>query len=117
MASDDSQIDGVPGLRVMLDGDAVNRYVAEAVLKSALGQQLQQAVEALLDKKDGYFSTRGNVVKNIVEAELKGLVRDRLTGDEQIQAMLNATLKEVITERMTKEAVGRIVNRVFEDRW
>jgi hypothetical protein len=94
---------------VQIDPEAINRYVAEKILDSALGQHIEDAIQNAL-KKDLYG--RGSVVQQAVDQAIQEHVR--VAFRELIRGEFAPLIREALTERLTPEALGKIADRFVE---
>jgi hypothetical protein len=72
-------------MELKLDGDAINKYMSEKMLDSALGEQMKIAVNAafkeLLDKNVGSGWDRLTLVQSVVNQYMRELIREYLDGE------------------------------------
>lgn len=100
-----------PKLELGIDPQAINRYIAERVLESALGERLRETVDEALKGlsrfgndplKSAVQSQVTRIVAEIVEQEHKpriaAIVREQLT-DEVISSIAAATVAKLMSGR------------------
>jgi hypothetical protein len=88
-------------LPISIDPDAVNQYIAKQIIKSTLGERLEETVSEALKAFDrfGNDPLKGAVISEI-NKEVMNLVRTEFAS--QIQA--------AIRERMTPEFIDTLVS-------
>jgi len=88
-------------MEIKVDADLVNKVVAEAIIKSALGQELEKVINKQMKEAiDGY----GSPVKTLISAHLTSIIKEVLEKDyrEKIVAKVSSLL--------TSEHIDTIVN-------
>lgn len=94
-------------LSITADPEAINKFLAESILKSQLGQTITEKARAALN--DYRFA-------NEVEAAIKGMVyqqaREFVEGNEEFKAQVIAAVSKSMTpelvERVAAEAVAKL---------
>lgn len=92
-------------MEIKVDADLVNKVVAEAIIKSALGQELEKVINKQMKEAiDGYSSP----VKTLISAHLTSIIKEVLEKDyrEKIVAKVSSLL--------TSEHIDTIVNASVE---
>jgi hypothetical protein len=95
-----------PPLPITVDVDAVNRYVAEAIIGSVLGEKIREAVDKTLEdlvKPTGTFRSGDSAVAQIVREAAYQALRERLGEPEVV-----AVFKKAMDEYWTPEKVAGI---------
>lgn len=106
MSEEDRRIDG---LKIEIDPEAINRYVADAVLRSALGEHVREAVSAALTRSS--YGGR-SAMQDAIVAEVHQQVR--LYARELVRTEYQDKVREAIAERLTPEKIGEIADRFVE---
>ena len=92
-------------LGVKIDPDTVNRYLADRILESAIGEELQrQITKAVTELGQSYRSPFANIIAQHVEMEIARLIREEYV--EQITALV----REKVTEQFTAD----LIDKAFE---
>jgi hypothetical protein len=89
-------------LGVKIDPDTVNRYLADRILESAIGEELQrQITKAVTELGQSYRSPFANIIAAHVEKEIARLIQEEYA--EQITALV----REKVTEQFTTDLIGK----------
>lgn len=92
------------GVALAIDPETINRYVAERIVESSIGETLKKAIDEEIQKfARGY----DNPMKGIVQSEAAKIAREYLE-TEEIQAIIKAG----VVERMTPEVIEAIISEV-----
>lgn len=93
---------------VSVDPDAINKYIAERIIESALGERLHQTVEDALKALGSYGN---DPMKSAVTAQVQQAIRDMVATD------FADTIRERVRALMTDEFLDDLVARaiVFKD--
>lgn len=90
-------------MELKLDGDAINKYMSEKMLESALGEQMKIAVDRalkeLLDKNVGSGWDRLTLVQSVVNSCLRDWIREYLEGEFKPKAL------EIIKEKVANNSL------------
>lgn len=91
-------------INVDIDADKINEYVAQAVLKSAIGTELQR----IIDQEVKRFSTRFDnpivtVVRKIIADEIRTVVHEQFS----------ALIKEKVITALTEEKLTAIIDKAW----
>ena len=70
---------------IKVDSEAVNAAVVQAVVDSAIGEQMQKAIKSVLEEKQHGRWNMDNALENALKAE--------------IQRVIATQIREIITER------------------
>jgi len=101
-------------MELKLDGDAINKYMSEKMLDSALGEQMKIAVNAafkeLLDKNVGSGWDRLTLVQSVVNQYMRELIREYLDGEFKPIAMA------MIKEKMANNSlwVDKLIQKMID---
>lgn len=93
-------------MEIKVDAESVNKYVVDAILKSALGLNLEKAINKALETEvNSYNST----VHKMCSDAIRNAVQEVLTRDyhDKIVAM--------VAEQLTSEHVNTIVKKSVEN--
>lgn len=95
---------------VQVDPQQVNQTVAEAVLKSTLGEAIKKAVEEntkyLLNKS--WDNPVEKVIKEVITQEIR-----RLVAEEYAEA-IRQRVKALVTDQMVERLTGELWDKVIE---
>lgn len=92
-------------LNVQLDPEQINAMVSQAILQSAIGEEIRKAVEGHIRRlTTGYDSAIGKIVEKIVNEEVRNVVGLQFT----------PLVKEKVQESLTEELVGKLINKAWE---
>lgn len=91
------------GINVTIDAEQVNNAVASAIINSAIGGSIKQAVLDCL--KTGYGSN--NVIETAVKNQVAISVRDIVRDD------FEDTIKKFVKEQMTDDVLMKIWDKGF----
>lgn len=94
-----------------IDGEAINKAVAEAILNSALGTSLAQ----IIDQEVAKFSrTYDNPLRMVIEREVarhvQAVVQDEY--GEQIKAAVRAQITDATVEEVTAAAWKALLDKL-----
>lgn len=92
---------------VLIDSDAINRYLAERILESALGERLHETVEQALKQLGSYGN---DPLKSAVFAEVQKHVRECVSDE------FAATIRTRVREKMTDEYIDDLVARAIQQK-
>lgn len=91
-------------IKVEIDAASVNEYVAKAVLDSTLGNEIKKQIDAAIaSMMSSYDNPVRNVVRRVVEEE----VRNALLHDEKNLAIIQAKVREFMTEDVLTDLCGK----------
>lgn len=91
-----------------IDPEAVNKLIAEAVLKSSIGPEIDKAVQDHLKsfgKSWNFTSHIENVVKAEISTHIRELIREA-----------TPQIREFVTAHMTDEVMESILTKMW-DKW
>ncbi len=90
-------------INVNLDPEQINRAVADAIIKSAIGEHLDKAIKGEVEKLSRSYD---NPVQKIVQAE----IRDAITNivHEQYSGKIKIMVAEKVTEQFTEELFEKL---------
>lgn len=99
---------------VQIDPAQVNEAIAQAIVNSALGPQLQEAINAALRRalSDGYGNA--GVVQAVVVEEVRRLVLEVLHSEPH-QAKLREAVRSYVEERLTGEVLKEVVGKLWDE--
>lgn len=97
-------------IQVTIDREAVERQVVQAITESAIGQQLEEAINDALKKPERYGSDTliTNAVKDVVRQTIRGRIAELLRDNEEFKDRLRAIVKEETTDDVLRTFVTRI---------
>lgn len=89
---------------LQIDPEAINRYMAERIAESALGEALKKAIDQQVKEVSSSYN---NPLKHVVALELQNLARQYLQTPE-VQARLRAVIVEKMTDNVLEEIVSNL---------
>ena len=101
-------------MELQIDGDAINKYMSEKILQSAIGEQLKiavdRAIQELLDKNVGSSWERLTLVQNVVNTSVREMIREYLEGEFKPKAM------DIIREKMANNSlwVDKLIQKMID---
>jgi hypothetical protein len=98
-------------IKVELNGDDVNRAIADAIVKSVLGDTITKMVN---DYVRGLSNSYENPLKKVIEAEVKNqvtiLVTERLP---EIRETVAKQLADGVVDKITAAAIEKLLKSVY----
>jgi hemerythrin-like domain-containing protein len=91
-------------LGVQIDSEAVNRYLADKILESAIGEELKKQVDQAVKDMSAYGSPLKNLIAQHIQNEIIKLLQTEYS--EQIAA--------VVREKVTAEFTAELLDKAFE---
>lgn len=91
-------------IKVNIDAEQINKMVSEAILQSAIGEELKDVVENFCGRHS-YEMRR--MVNDAMKQAVKSHVRNNLPHD-----VIKAKCKEMMTEEAVNQAVERVWNSI-----
>lgn len=88
-----------------IDPEAINKYVADQIIASALGDKLREAINEEIKRLGGYGMD--NPLKSHVQMTFSDMARDYLKTPE-----MQEIIKNKIKDKLTAEAVGEIIGNI-----
>ena len=84
-------------MEVFVNPEAVNKLVADAVLKSAIGKQVEEAVKRAVE---GLSRTYDNPIDNVLKYQIAEMCREVLVKEhsEAIKKKLTAKIADKLTD-------------------
>lgn len=99
-------------IRVDIDAEAVNRQVSDAIIKSALGKKLVEAVDnAVRSVVDGSY-TSNSIVQSVVREEIRRHIGAILNEEE-----FSTRVREVVREQLETHLTDTVLQSMFEKLW
>jgi ATP-dependent Clp protease ATP-binding subunit ClpA len=99
-------------VNVNIDPDEINRQVTAAIVDSALGQKLKAAIEARLNVVLGGGYQSDSVIGQVVDEEVRAVVRRLLTTTYRVQ--VEEAAKTYMAERFTDELLTRAFDKLWD---
>lgn len=98
-------------IKVELNGDDVNRAIADAIVKSVLGDTI---VKMTNDYVKGLSNAWDNPVKKVVEAEVQTLVEQLVTERaEEIKTKVRAQLADEMVTKLVTAAIEKFTKSLY----
>jgi len=94
-------------MELNLDADAINKFVTDAILKSALGEKIKKSVDEVL--KDFEYS-----YKNPVRELITDMIRIQIKGYMETPEV-SAKIKEHIANKFTSEFIDEVLKKSVEN--
>lgn len=95
---------------LQIDPEAINRYVAEQIIESAIGEQLRAVIDDQIKKHSSSYYD--NPMKHVVAAALQQEAREYLATPE-IKARLRAKVEEGLTDELIDTLITQIGQKVY----
>ena len=90
-----------------LDPDVINKYVAQKIVESSIGEALKTEI----DKEVGRISSKfDNPMKPVVAQAIAAAAREYLDSPE-----VKARLKTVVEAALTDEALGEFIQKIVSE--
>jgi len=93
-----------------IKSDDINRYVADAIIKSAIGDAVKEQVGKAIDKLKVSYD---NPLEKIIQAEVARIVSQMI--QDEYKDAIKAKVVEIATEKTTDALVGAIVGKAFDE--
>ena len=98
-------------VELKIDADAVQRQVVDALMKSAIGAEIEKAIQKILAERHwSHGSVVEQAVRDAMFTECKRIAHDAVK-------LLEPQLTEQISQRVTAEAANRTVNEIIGRLW
>ena len=96
-------------LNVNIDPEQINKLVAEAVLNSAIGEQVKVQVQKTVDNLSRSYD---NPIEGVIKNHIAELVRTVLVAEHSaaLRAKIKASLESKITDEFTEKVVDAALN-------
>lgn len=101
-------------LTVAIDAEQINKYVADAILDSALGANLKQAIDKAVQaitQPAGYNSP--STLEKVVSEEVARTLHKALTS-EPYESQIAAIVQESLTEEALRRIANTSLTRLFD---
>lgn len=91
-------------LNVQINPDDINKMVSEAVLKSAIGEELKKAIAKQMEQLGRTFD---NPVEHVVNQHVRDMVQGVLIGTytERIRERIH----QAVAAKITDEFIGKVI--------
>ena len=99
------------GINVNIDPEQVNKAISDAIIKSAIGEQLDKTIK---DEVDRLSRSYDNPIKGIVQREIQAAITNIV--HEQYADKIRTMVAEKVTEQFTDELFDKLW-RSFSDRY
>lgn len=93
-------------LNVNIDPEQINKLVADAVLHSAIGKQVEEQVKRCVDELGRSYH---NPIEDVIKCHIRDMVRDVL-GREYAET-IKEQVRTSLAEKMTDDLIGKILDR------
>lgn len=91
-------------LGVAIDPDAVNRYVADRILESAIGDALKKEIDKAVEGLRSYNSPFKNLVASHIEREIARLLQEQYADQ----------IAQVVREKVTEQFTADLIDKAFD---
>jgi len=92
------------GIEVKIDPEDINKMVSEAILKSALGAEVKEAIQKTLANLNSNFN---NPLTKVIERHIEDMVIKVLSEDHREE--ITKLIKETLSEKLTSDFIHKIV--------
>jgi hypothetical protein len=101
MSADEGRLHSAPpppGFAVSIDPDAINRYLSDRILESALGERLTQTID---DALKGLGQYGNDPLKNAVVSQVQEAVRELVSTEhaERIREAVRTSLTDEVIDK------------------
>lgn len=101
-------------MEIKIDSEMVNQVVTNAIIKSALGQNLEAEINKQIKESiSGYRSPVGDLIQKFIREAIQAVLRDNF--QEQIRESIAKTLTNNHVEKLVESAVVIAIKKM-EDR-
>lgn len=94
---------------MQLTPEQINEFVAQAVLESALGQEVQASIERVMKS---FRNTHDNPFDSVIRAHANQIIDKEL--QTTYRPVLEAGIKTAMTKIMTDETLDKIIQAATE---
>jgi hypothetical protein len=98
-------------LEVNLDSEAINKYVADAILASTIGEHIRDEVDKRV--KDIRANPMGSTIWQVVQKEVSKAIYQVVA--QEFSEDIKRITREQLTEAILQDIVSRAVTRFVED--
>lgn len=98
----------MPGIEINLDGESINKAVADAIMQSTIGKSIMDSIQRLKDKATSEYEW-SQWVRKAVEQESKVLI------GEMVRVHLGAAIKERVLQVIAKEVTDDFIAKMWTD--
>jgi transcriptional accessory protein Tex/SPT6 len=106
MGSEEEQVEETT-FGIKIDPESINRYVAETIAASSIGEALKKVIDEEIAKASkSYDNPYRPVVSEVIRAEMNRLVTEEF-GDE---------IRKAVRERVDEEFVNELISKM-SDSW
>lgn len=95
-------------LAIQIDPDAVNKFIATKILESAIGEELQKAINSSIKGISSYRNPYEAIVSKHIEQEIQRLIQTEYS--DQIREHV----KNKITDQFTNEMITKLWEAWYE---
>lgn len=102
-------------MNLNIDPDTINRYVADAIIGSTIGDAIKaQIEEAIKSLTSGY----DNPLKKIIHQQVFHMASEAVKGQyaEQIKAAIAEKMAEHTTEKLVNAVIMKAFDEILKDR-
>ena len=96
-------------MELKIDAEAINKMVAEEVLKSAIGESLKRAIEKEIEKLGSHYN---NPLETVVRQYVTAKARDVL--EKEHGEAIREKLSEYLAAFLSQEFVNRVCEKALE---
>jgi len=98
-------------LNVVIDAEAINREITEAIAKSAIGKSLTEEIERAVKRisESGYNSP----IRSIIEREIAQIITTTLR-EEPFQSQLKSAIQNKLNDALVESVTSAAFNALLE---
>jgi hypothetical protein len=96
-------------LNINIDADAVNKAVVDAIVKSAIGEQVAASVKRVME---GLRSSYNNPIDTVISSHVSAIVRDVL--EKEYGATIREKIAEALKSKLSDEFIQRVVEKAAD---
>lgn len=98
-------------VNVTIDKEAVEQQIVQAILDSAIGQEIEKAIDEALKKPEGYSSNTliVNAVREVVKDIIDNTIAESLRENKEFKERIRKLVEEITTD----EALRSIITHIY----
>lgn len=96
-------------LNINIDADAINKAVVDAIVKSAIGEQVVASVKRVMD---GMRTSYNNPIDAVINQHVAAIVRDVL--EKEYGPVMREKIAEALKTKLSDEFIQRVVEKASD---
>jgi hypothetical protein len=100
---------------INVDPKQINKFVAEAILESCLGEEVRKAIEKVVGQISQVDYRGHGVISDIVKAKVQETICELLNTEyrEQIKTLVSEAMTEKAIKELTDAALNALINKAY----